>query len=521
MKVMIVEDDTLVRMGIKSLVPWAEMGLEVVCEACDVDEAEVMFAQNAPDLALVDIGLPKGSGLDFIAHAKSVNPDAEFIILTCNKEFELVRQSLRLGVRDYVMKSTMEIDELTGVIRNTADKIRMRKVAAGSDKTLVGMKQQAFLQDWLNGVYQSNESIAVRGSELGLQPERFSSYEAWVIRIDGRLRQGEELHPADLDKLGYAIGNMAQELYKSFWIGMVAELKERRWHTLVGVSANAANPDLLVNAVRDYLGCEISIGISEGFRMLAQWYEQDQAALGALTRKYYSDDASVFHAGTALLPALPESVHRLKTEFVKQITLLRFDEALAALDLVLEELHHNQPSYPHPEVVRHLFKELHRELNAVYAGLNLISASFGSVSKEQVDDTLSDNVRQLREQVIALRQVFYDNRRVSDRKRIVKAVEAYIRANVMKEISLGAVAEELNLSAPYLSRLFKEETGSSFTDYVVQMKAEQATTMMNNGVTATEVADLLGYMNLSSFSRMYKKYYGQAPTHLNKRFKEK
>ncbi|MCQ6564041.1 helix-turn-helix domain-containing protein [Paenibacillus mendelii] len=508
---MIVEDDTLVRLGIKSLVPWTEMGLEVVCEAADGVEAASLFQTYAPDITLVDIGLPKGNGLDFIEHARTIRPDAEFVILTCNKDFELVRKSLRLGVRDFVMKSTMEIEELTGVIRSTAELVRTRKAAKDSDKTLTSIKQQAFLQDWLNGICTSVDLIAAKSLELGLQTGSFPSFEAWVIRLNMHARNGEDLLPPDLDKIGYAIGNVASELYKSQWIGMVPDLRSWQWHALIGSAALPADPQLLAGAVRQYLGFGISIGISEPFIRPNLWANHDRAALLALEHNYYASDTSIFKSGIPLLSRLPDPIHIWKKEMVKHFTLLRLDESLLSLSAFHASL--DKPPFPLPELVRQLFGELRSELYSVYSHMEAASKPTASGRSKA---TFTDTVHQLSMEIQALQRQLSANRAVSEKKRIVQAVEEYVRVHIMDEISLTSLADTMNISAPYLSRLFKDETGSSFTDFVLHIKAEQATKMMKNGLAVTEVAEKLGYMNLSSFSRMFKKLYGKAPSHYSK-----
>jgi two-component system, response regulator YesN len=398
MKVMIVEDDLLVRLGIKSMIPWGNMGLEVACEARDGVEALDLFARHQPDIAFVDIGLPHMNGLEFIQQAKKINARAEFIVITCNQDFEMARRSLRLGVHDFVMKSTMEIEELQGILHKLVTQMREHAAAnqAFRNSRPPEVKseelQKSFLRDWLNGLYAHTETIARKMDEVGIDCLQ-KEFQAWIIRLDTLSRNGEALLPADLGKIGYAICNIAKELFREYWLGTVEDVRERQWHAILHSDSRSIQPEALIDAVRVYLGYEISIGCSVPFRLSNEWHRFDRTAEEMLSQQGFL---------------------KVKNKWIA-------------------------------------------------------------------------------------------------------AVEEYIEQHPYEDISLNYIAEELKVSPAYLSRLFKEETGKNFTDYMMSRKVAKAIQLMKSGIGITEIAERLGYLNLSSFTRMFKKMSGIAPSNYVKK----
>ncbi len=103
-KVMIVDDEKYVRLGIKGDTDWALIGCEVVGEASNGKEALEVAGQVQPDLVISDIRMPQMDGIEFTEKLLERFPDTKVIFLTAYSEFEYARQAVRLGVSDYLLK---------------------------------------------------------------------------------------------------------------------------------------------------------------------------------------------------------------------------------------------------------------------------------------------------------------------------------------------------------------------------------------------------------------------------------
>ncbi len=103
-KVLIVDDEKYVRMGIKNDTDWTLIGCEVVGEAANGLEALEIAESVRPDLVVSDIRMPKMDGIELAARLVERYPDVKIIFLTAYNEFEYARQAIRIGVSDYLLK---------------------------------------------------------------------------------------------------------------------------------------------------------------------------------------------------------------------------------------------------------------------------------------------------------------------------------------------------------------------------------------------------------------------------------
>lgn len=98
----------------------------------------------------------------------------------------------------------------------------------------------------------------------------------------------------------------------------------------------------------------------------------------------------------------------------------------------------------------------------------------------------------------------------------VRQVKNYIRQAYMHPIRIEEIARKLNLNRRYLSRIFKETTGVSIQQYLLKVRMEEAQNHLRRGYSVQECARMVGYEDVSNFSKMYKKHFGKSPTHSRK-----
>ena len=111
-KVMIVDDEIFVRIGLRSMIDWESIGFQIVGEAGNGEAAFEKFLALKPDLVFTDIKMPKKDGFWLIDKMKEVNPNIEIIVLSAYDDFHYVRKALKLQVSDYLLKAEMEEEQI-------------------------------------------------------------------------------------------------------------------------------------------------------------------------------------------------------------------------------------------------------------------------------------------------------------------------------------------------------------------------------------------------------------------------
>lgn len=151
MRIVVVEDEVLVRRGIVSGIPWAEYGIEVVGDASDGRTGLELVRGLKPDMVITDIQMPIMDGLEMIRHIRKEFPDMIVMILSVREDFRSVQDALRLGVIDYVHKLTMSPEELLeSVLQARNSRSVPAKPTDNADHGTQSVSPSS-LTDWLEG----------------------------------------------------------------------------------------------------------------------------------------------------------------------------------------------------------------------------------------------------------------------------------------------------------------------------------------------------------------------------------
>lgn len=163
-RLLIVDDEPLVRRGIISLVNFEKLNIGQVEEATNGEEALKIFEKFKPHLILADINMPRMNGLTFAEHVKSINPSVKIALITGYDYFDYAVLALKIGVDDYIMKpiSKKDIEE---VLRKLIQKMEVEAVSLETQKTINNLIDSEHLSG--NDDYYNIEEI--------LKKEKFNS----------------------------------------------------------------------------------------------------------------------------------------------------------------------------------------------------------------------------------------------------------------------------------------------------------------------------------------------------------
>ena len=131
-KVIVIEDETMVRRGIVLTTDWAALGCVVVGEAANGEEGLEIAGRLSPDIIVTDVKMPRMDGVEMITRLRGQGSRSKFIILTAHSDFKYAQSALKLGVSDYLLKPLKDGD-LEQAIRNILDQLEERRHEAGEE----------------------------------------------------------------------------------------------------------------------------------------------------------------------------------------------------------------------------------------------------------------------------------------------------------------------------------------------------------------------------------------------------
>ncbi|NQX69991.1 response regulator [Paenibacillus alba] len=155
-KVIIADDESIVRKGLRSTVPWDKYGMEVVADASNGRKAWEAYLEHQPQVVITDIVMPEMDGIELLRRVKETAPDTRIILLSCHRDFEYAQQGIKLGAAGYLLKTAFEDDELEGLLAKFQHELtRAASMAPSVIQAAVSEEEDErlgnLLYAWLNG----------------------------------------------------------------------------------------------------------------------------------------------------------------------------------------------------------------------------------------------------------------------------------------------------------------------------------------------------------------------------------
>ncbi|MDF2653261.1 MAG: two component transcriptional regulator, AraC family [Paenibacillus sp.] len=218
-KVLIADDESIIREGILSSVNWQQLGLEVVAEAEDGEEALELARKHSVHILLVDLNMPIMNGMSLIKHMREELPDCKIIIITGHDEFTYAQAAIRMNVDDYILKPVNPAqlaDVLTKITKQMASSLEKEEHLQMASKQIernFSLLRERFCLEWMDGGLSEVE-ISEQLAFLKM-PDRAPST-LGVIQWSGNSRGKELLSERDRQLILFAIENIVEELLSPY-----------------------------------------------------------------------------------------------------------------------------------------------------------------------------------------------------------------------------------------------------------------------------------------------------------------
>ncbi|WP_226035162.1 response regulator transcription factor [Aquibacillus saliphilus] len=217
-KVLIADDEFIIRDGIRSSVEWEKHGMEVVGEAEDGEEAVELALEHQIDILLIDLNMPLMNGINAMKKLKEQLPDCKMLVITGYDEFHYAQEAIRLQVEDYLLKP-VNPEKLQDLLLELKQKLDIEvdqkaylKQAANQLKKNYAQLQERFFQEWIEGQLAKEEIIEQLQflSYPATSPEQYI-----VIRWPEYHRSQSFMQENDRQVLLFAIENIVKEILGS------------------------------------------------------------------------------------------------------------------------------------------------------------------------------------------------------------------------------------------------------------------------------------------------------------------
>ncbi|MEF3302971.1 response regulator transcription factor [Paenibacillus sp. GYB003] len=507
MNVLIVDDEPIIRVGLKALVDWERHGFRLAGEAADGVEALEQLRSKPIDIVITDIRMPRMDGLALMREAKAVRGDVGLLVLSCLDDFAYVKEAMKLGAQDYILKPTMEPEELLAILQTVRAKLdeerrTMRALAEWREHM-----QQSGAHRLADSLRQYVETGAGRDRiEAELFAPGCGLFTVWIEGDPGGLPAGEERTVPESRAIvkwsersrivlfGYEKSASEKERYERMYgcaQAVYAYIKERAapgtdWFVCLGPAIG--KPELLP--------------------------ESFAAHRRQLHSRFYG-------APDAFVLAWPEAAEdgplpvAERNDFLRAVSTGNREAAYHWADVLTESVRRNKPNVD--------------KLQTFLA--DMIGLAFGLARQHQPNGSEEDDMPAAALQPLrAMAHVDPLCAFVKETARglwtkplghgtakepgnpFIKKAIRFMREHYGRNIGTVDIADHVKLSRSYLSDLFSKEMGESLTETLTRIRIEEAKRKLRSGeMKVYEIAEAVGFSDSKSFAKTFKRLVGCTP----------
>jgi len=491
-KLLIVEDEEILRNGLITTIDWTKLGFQIVGCGKDGQEGLLKAKQLEADVVLTDIRMPKMNGLDMARQIKQFNNSIEIVFLSGYDEFSYAKQGLDIGVFNYIMKLNMyeEIEKVFTKLKKHLDNT-MRSISEIAELNDIKYKKNitdllsGIPGDWLNGM----DKISLIVCYLNDKGSYKGSYEImkdymYVYLIEGGL--------------------------------------------YIGICASAKTADVMFSAKVMNVARSLSPYAVKGNVAISEIVERGEKIADEALKAYKLLDIAEKKEGrlpNLLLCRKDLQEHLVKPksisfdEIEKQLELKRytyysnlsnqwFEEAVTAEDIYYKD------ARKMAERLALKLQDSLEEVNSEHVSdvdqfIQYINSSFSIIRIHE------EFMKLIKPALISLQKINFNQAGAA----IEEAVK-YINKNYDKQISTKEIADMINLSTPYFSASFKKITGENYSNYLCNIRMEKACELLvTTRLKVYEISHMVGYLDEKHFSKMFSKQYNMTPATYRKTHK--
>ena len=535
-KVFLVEDEVIIRSGVKKSINWEQEGYEFVGEASDGELAYPMILKEKPDILITDIRMPFMDGLELSRLVKKELPDIKILILSGYDEFEYAKKAIKIGVTEYLLKP-ISAAKLTEVLNAVAETIRQEN------------EEKNLLETYFAEMRENTERDKMRLFEKLLM---------------GDLSMGEILEAGE--RFGM---NLGASCYKIVLFKILANLENHVYaEQMVDACSSVEQAASMMEGVYVFqrgvegwaflLTAQDEKSMEESAKILYQNLKQAMknytqleyfGGIGSTVPRIRSLKQSFREADRAFAARFVEEANQIISQ--KEFEKSQMEEGLKMQGVVQigksremlqkflsngtrEEVKAFSDAYISRIEEENIRSTMVRQYVVIDVCIVILSfceriSSANRLQEEaeelqkmmQTIHSLSEikkYVVRLLNEAIELRDA-ERGRRYSD---LIAAAKKEIENHYMtEEISLNTVAISVGMSPSYFSSIFSKEAGKTFVEYLTEVRIEKAKEfLMCSSMKTSEIGYEVGYKDPHYFSYIFKKVQGCSPKEYRARGKE-
>lgn len=523
-KIMLADDEGIVIDSLKFIIE-KEFGDECQIEYAKTGRSVIELAENyRPDIAIMDIQMPGINGIDAMKEIRANNKNVIFIVISAYDKFDYAKEAIKLGVMEYITKP-MEKSKIIAALQKAMGKIDKERMKRSNDllireklETVVPIIESGLIYNML---FQEHftEDIDNYKNLLGITQNQ--AYMLAVVCGDGQ--EGSHMTNAvgssvKMQQHDKVVRECMKEYYPNCLVGSAMGNKlavmipcdgdKMEYNERIAIIEKSSE---LVRVLRRKTDISFRVGISS-VKTLEEARDSYKEALNALTMT----TGSVAHVDDLPIGCQYEADYpiHLEKRLFAEVKNGETDHAIATAEAYFDLVAANYAN----DLMNMRLKVLEFALFAEHLAYESGGMTYEFRAREDYLPTIMaisdlDTLKKWFGDKIGTATHNVSCKASEKSMSVVETAKEYIQNNYSKDISLDDVSRTVNISPYYFSKIFKEETGEGFVEYLTGIRIEKAKELLNTTeYSMKEICSMVGYADPNYFSRSFKKNVGVTPT---------
>ena len=542
LKIFLAEDEVIVRETIKRMIPWEELGFELVGEAADGEMALPLLIRQKPDLLITDIKMPFMDGLTLAKLAKKELPELKIVILSGYDDFNYAKQAINIGVEDYLLKPITKnaLIERISEIRSRYEHEKTQKEYYEKFQREMQAYEKNSSRDFFEAlvrgsmdmmeVYKKAEKLGVdivaeayniliftmnSEEDFSGQKEGYSEWEAESLEMLEELFSGHPsamLFRSNIFSYGVLLKGQKESIKEitKECVGKIQGILKRK------------------ESKREWF-----LAVGQPVERLSQIKKSYHTASRAFSQRYLYVENILYYDEMEMMEHRSGQADTNDNAYLKKVDVNALNPAILQKFLsngIQEETENFVKDYFYAigqEPMESLVFRNYVILNvrfSVITFLKGLGCDTEGMEPENTEEILAESGKNIEsaiayaEKMVSQAITIRDQNSGNKNRSILKTAVDFIESHYMEEeISLNTVANVANVSANHFSALFSQNMGQTFIEYLTSLRMNKAKELLRcTGMRSSEIAGEIGYKDAHYFSYLFKKTQGMTPSDYRK-----
>ena len=547
LKIFLAEDEVIVRETIKRMIPWEELGFELVGEAADGEMALPLLIRQQPDLLITDIKMPFMDGLTLAKLAKKEIPGIKIVILSGYDDFNYAKQAISIGVEDYLLKPITKnaLIERLSEIRSRYEHERTQKEYYERFRREMQAYEKNSSRDFFEALVSGSMDMVEayrRAEKLGMDIVA-EAYNILIFTMNsaedfsGQREEYSSLEAESLEMLeDFFADHASAMLFRSNVFSYGVLLKGQKETIAETTEECVAQIRKILN--REENRREWFLAVGQPVERLSQLQKSYHTASRAFSQRYLYDGNVLYYDEMETLEERGSQVDNNDNAYLKKVDVNALNPAILQKFLsngLQEETENFVKDYFYAigqEPMESLVFRNYVILNVRFSVLSFLKSlgcDSGETDSTDTEELLAESGKNMEsaiayaEKMISQAITIRDQNSGNKNRSILKTAVDFIDSHYMDEdISLNTVANVANVSANHFSALFSQNMEQTFIEYLTSLRMNKAKELLRcTGMRSSEIAGEIGYKDAHYFSYLFKKTQGMTPSDYRKAREDK